>query len=222
MRLSDDKIFQIHIAFSATEYGQILNARPRFKKYMPPDISLEKWAELIGPDANSLTHLTETYINLKKFLPLFKEADIPITDEDYNLLCIFAVIHDWGKVIISDMESGIMNQDNKDQELEALNKIRKEIELEDEIRLLAGKAINKIFAREDTHLFKIYNAIDRTLYVDNAKKAWHSSIINAEYSDYLKAMCAYVLFKQIPTIADYAKNYKPIMGLVYGKQTFHK
>lgn len=210
MRLNDDQIFKVHIAFSATKYGQILNERPRFKKYMPDSLSLEKWTELIGPDANSLVHLTETYLKVKDFIVKFEKADIPITDEDYNLMCLFAVIHDWGKAIMGDIESGIMNHDNRQAELESLTKVKKEIEIEAETRLLAGKAINKIFVREDTNLFKLYDSIDRTIYLDTAKKAWHSSITSREYGLYLKAMCAYVLFKQIPELAVYAKKFLPI------------
>lgn len=203
MRISEEQIFKIHLAFSASPFGQKLDRIPRYRRFMPKDIGQEEWKALIGPDANSLLHLAETYLLFKKYLPLFHESGVLLTDEVYSALATSAVIHGWWQA--SDASAPL-----PEQMPEICSRISEEIEIDSGLKTYVRKAAALVLGQENQRLFSIYDAIKRLGYLENSKTAWHNSIIQAKYSDCLKCLCNNVLLSHIPVLLKYAEKFQPI------------
>jgi hypothetical protein len=94
----------IHDSFAETEHGITLAACVRWNKYKPVEISNQRWVELLGPDANNLDHLVDTY-NLTSDFIARTDCLQPglLAPRDKAVLKISAITHDWGESIKPDI-----------------------------------------------------------------------------------------------------------------------
>ncbi|MBI2013094.1 MAG: hypothetical protein HYS88_01460, partial [Candidatus Colwellbacteria bacterium] len=98
---------EIYELFAGSSYGKILRQRVRYGPYKPEELSNEEWVKILGPDVNNLEHLKTTLAITNDFIyraryphPEWQPREINFSREEKELLCLTAVIHDWGEAVV--------------------------------------------------------------------------------------------------------------------------
>mgnify|MGYP001591402849 FL=1 len=174
---------EIYELFAGSPYGEILRQRVRYGPYKPEELSNEEWVRILGPDVNNLEHLKTTLAVANDFIYLARHphpewpfGEVEFSREEEELLCLTAVIHDWGEAVVGDILWHRKTSDiDAEKEFAALNKIIKELCHPRYERLLMEKiylAADIAFLKGDNALNQVFNVIEHIGYANNVFRAW--------------------------------------------------
>lgn len=177
---------EIYELFANSRYGETLRQAIRYAPYKPEEVSNEKWVEVLGPDVSNLEHLNFTLSLTQSFLRLsanpHKEwgprerglEGVKFDRSEEELLCLTAIIHDWGEAVVGDIPYNEKNSQHEEEEFKVLNRLIEEIcdkkyeKLITDMRIAASIALNE----KDTKLSRAFSAIEHVGYGTTALKAW--------------------------------------------------
>ena len=178
--VSFDEIYEL---FAGSSYGEKLRQRVRYEPYKPEEVSNEEWVRILGPDVNNLEHLKTTLAIANEFIylarhphPEWQSGEVNFSPEEEELLCLTAVIHDWGEAVVGDiLWHRKTSESDARKEFAALHKIIEELCRPRYEGLLMEKiylAADIAFLREDNTLNQVFNAIEHIGYANNVFRAW--------------------------------------------------
>lgn len=221
--LNSDQLMEIHTAFEATEYGQILANNIRYARYKPEAVTNERWVELLGADVNNLTHLTLTYGLAVDFIrsmeqnqPGFFEAD------EVDRLKVAALTHDWAEAIVGDTSYGDKTADHEQQEQTAFREHFRNFADGRISSLIDDARSGIIFDHNGTSkLGRAFNAIEKVGYMRTALRAsGHIANNTAPECDAgLRWLVADVLVNQPESLIGHAENFVPIKHYLQNQST---
>ncbi|MEX2033362.1 MAG: hypothetical protein WD889_02265 [Candidatus Colwellbacteria bacterium] len=174
---------EIYELFAGSSYGKILRQRVRYGPYKQEELSNEDWVRILGPDVNNLEHLKTTLAIANEFIHLarhphleWQSGEVNFGPKEEELLCLTAVIHDWGEAVVGDILWHRKTSDiDAEKEFAALTKIVEEICRPRYERLLMEKiylAANIAFLKGDNALNRVFNAMEHIGYANNVFRAW--------------------------------------------------
>lgn len=160
------EIFDI---FAKSKYGNILNNQLRYEVFKTDDITSELWIEMLGPNANNLEHMQNTYKHTQEILR-FSE----LSDEEKDELYLASLTHDWGESIIGDIDFESKNSSHVEEEKKAFTKIVNELFEDRTQRELLINNFLRVSMDVGSRLGTIFNAIERLGYLsDGMRLAGH-------------------------------------------------
>lgn len=176
---------EIHELFANSSYGEILRQRVRYGPYKPEELSDEEWVRILGTDVNNLEHLKTSLAVAQDFVYRARDPHpewrpgvegIKFTRDEEELLCLTAIIHDWGEAVVGDiLFHKKTSESDARKEFAALNKIVEELCHPKYERLLTDKiylAADIAFLKGDSTLNQAFNAIEHIGYANNVFRAW--------------------------------------------------
>lgn len=164
----------IHEAFAESEYGVILAANVRYGKYKPAGVTNERWEELLGPDANNLDHLVDTYRLTDEFVSRTGRLQPGLLSRhDKAALKISALIHDWGESIIPDINYFEKTEADEVAEQQAFAENLPNFYTGDDeaTQELIAEATETIIFDRESRLGNIFNIIERIGYLRTGLRA---------------------------------------------------
>ncbi|MBI2595034.1 MAG: hypothetical protein HYW38_02145 [Candidatus Colwellbacteria bacterium] len=177
---------EIYELFANSSYGEILRQAIRYAPFKPESVSNEKWVEVLGPDVSNLEHLKFTLSLTQDFLRFsanpHKEwmsrerelEELKFDSDDVEMLCLTAIIHDWGEAVVGDIPWGDKKTSHSEAELIILKRQIKEL-CNKRFGILISKmnmAAEVALGGENTKLGQAFNAIEMIGYGSTALKAW--------------------------------------------------
>ncbi len=176
-----EKIYEL---FANSHYGEKLRQAIRYGPYKPSEVVSEEWVEILGPDVNNLEHLSFTLSLTRDFLrqslnphlswekPVSNDAQFD--EEEQEILCLTAVIHDWGEAVVGDIPWGDKNSSHAEAELKVLRRQINEL-CNGRFEVLISKmnmAAEIALSGENIKLGQAFNAIEMIGYGSTALRAW--------------------------------------------------
>ena len=186
--VSFDEIYEL---FAGSSYGKILRQRVRYGPYKPEEVSNEEWVRILGPDVNNLEHLKKTLAVAGEFIHLARHphpewpfGEVEFSREGEELLCLTAVIHDWGEAVVGDiLWHRKTSESDARKEFAALHKIIEELCRPRYEGLLMEKiylAADIAFLKGDSTLNQDFNVIEKIGYGSTAMRAWEKRLDSGE------------------------------------------
>jgi 5'-deoxynucleotidase YfbR-like HD superfamily hydrolase len=164
----------VHTAFAESEYGAILAANVRYDKYRPPEVSKERWEELLGPDVNNLDHLFDTYQITNIFIAHTERLQPGLlVPHDRAVLRVAAIIHDWGESIVPDVNYTEKTEADEITERQAFAANLQNFYTGDDetIRELIVEAADTVIFDRESRLGSMFNVIERIGYLQTGLRA---------------------------------------------------
>ncbi len=164
----------VHTAFAATQYGETLGSCVRYDKYRPPDVSSERWEELLGPDVNNLDHLIDTYQLTCVFIGNTERLQPGLLlPRNKAVLKIGAIIHDWDESINPDINYFEKTEDHEIAERQSFIKNLPNFYTGNDpgVKDLIDEAVEEVIFEPDSHLGSIFNVIERIGYLRTGLRA---------------------------------------------------
>jgi hypothetical protein len=221
---------ELHSVFSKTEYGQNLAENVRFEKYKCSETTNEQSISLLGSDVNNLQHMPLTvgltrdmigqlnYRNpLSDFDPQTNPNDvrsIEVSEPEAQLLCLAAMIHDWGESIWGDTTYDQVSA-NRAIEEETVSEIIRVLPLADDQEFLMQLAAAKDIAFNDsTKLGRIFNTVERVGYLRTALRATEHAQNDSlpHNSEGLVWLTENVIGNQLTELITRATEYPPVFS----------
>lgn len=177
---------EIYDLFANSHYGEKLRQAIRYAPFKPEDVANEKWVEVLGPDVSNLEHLNFTLSLTQDFIRLSanphkdwgfrgrKLGEIKFDRSEEELLCLTAIIHDWGEAVVGDIPWGDKKPSHAEAELIILRRQIKEL-CNEKFEVLVPKmniAAEIALNGENIKLGQAFNAIEMIGYGSTALKAW--------------------------------------------------
>lgn len=208
---------EIHELFASSPYGKTLNERVRYNHYRPEEISNEEWIKILGPDVNNLEHLKTSYAVTQDFIyrarhphPEWQFGEVSFSPEEEEVLCLTALIHDWGEVIVGDIAWHKKTKDHGEAELEVLRALIEELgryKFVDPVVEKMHRAANVAFKKEE-HLGNAFEAIEYRGYIGNALRAWQERLNHSKpLSELLAGLASKIIMENLPIFQKYAAVY---------------
>lgn len=180
--ISLDEIYEL---FADSPYGEVLRQRVRYGAYKPGELSNGEWVKILGPDVNNLEHLKTSLAVAQDFVYRARDPHpewrpgaekIKFARGEEELLCLTAIIHDWGEAVVGDILWHRKTSDiDAEKEFAALNRIIEELCRPRYEKLLMEKiylAADIAFLKGDSVLNQAFNAIEHIGYANNVFRAW--------------------------------------------------
>jgi hypothetical protein len=168
----------VHESFAATEHGQALAGNVRYGHFKPDAISNERWTELLGPDVNNLTHLTDTYQLACRFIEhTFRIQPGYLSSRESAVIKATAISHDWAEAIphIGDTNYTLKTEEDEAEEEKAFAENLAEFFDADSFPKDMGdlilEATQKVIFDKTSRLGSVFNAIERMGYMRTALRA---------------------------------------------------
>ena len=210
---------EIHELFANSSYGKILRQRVRYGPYKPKELSDEEWIRILGPDVNNLEHLKTSLAVAQDFIHRARDPhpewqskgeEIRFTPGEEKLLCLTAVIHDWGEAVVGDILWHRKTEKDGEKELEILKGLIEELvrykftdSLVDKMHLAADIAFGK-----NEKLSPAFNAIEHIGYGNNTLRMWGEKLnYDGLLSKTLTGLAKQLTTHHYPTWQEYAGTY---------------
>lgn len=178
---------EIYEFFADSPYGEVLRQRVRYGDYKPGEMSNGEWVKILGPDVNNLEHLKTSLAVAQDFVYRARDPhpewrpgaeEIKFTRDEEELLCLTAIIHDWGEAVVGDILFHKKTEEDSEKEFEVLERLIEEIgcrkfadSLAEKMHLAAGIAFGK-----EERVSRAFNAIEHIGYGNNALRAWKEKV----------------------------------------------
>ena len=211
-----DEIYEL---FANSPYGEKLRGAIRFGAYKPKDITNKEWVRVLGPDVNNLEHLKTSLAVAQDFVyrtanphPEWRPGteEIKFTRDEEELLCLTAIIHDWGEAVVGDTLFHRKTEEDSEKEFEVLKGLIEELgrykftdPLVEKMHLAADIAFQK-----DKKLSPAFNAIEHIGYANNVFEAWRKkSDYDGLVSEVLSGIAKKLTGDHLATWQRYSKLY---------------
>lgn len=210
---------EIYELFANSSYGKILQQKVRYGHYKPEELTNDEWVKILGADVNNLEHLKETLGITNDFIyraryphPEWQLGEIKFSSEEEELLCLTAIIHDWGEAATGDIGWHRKTSDiDAEREFAALNKIIEELcrpKFAGPLLEKIYKATDIAFLKGDSPLDQAFNAIEYVGYGNNALRAWHERLNHSgDLSELLSGLAKKLIVENFPICQSYAEIY---------------
>lgn len=208
-------LMDVHHAFSATDLGIVLAGQVRYERYKPPEVSNDRWVEVLGADVNNLTHLTLTRGLTRDFAKQARtnQPDLLNTHEELVLEAA-ALIHDWAEAVVGDITYSDKTTEHENEEIRQLETILNQFSGSDyeTTRDLIGQAAAEVVFNPDSKLGHIFNTIERVGYVRTALRASRHVLNNTapDCAEGLRWIVADVFGNHITALLERVSDYAPV------------
>ncbi len=208
---------EIHKLFASSSYGEILRQRVRYSHYKPEEVSNEEWVRILGPDVNDLEHLKTSFAVTQDFIyraryphPEWQSGEVNFSLEEEEVLCLTALVHDWGEAVLGDIAWHKKTADDGKAELEVLRALIEEFgryKFVDPVVEKMHRAANVAFKKEE-HLGYAFEAIEYRGYIGNAIRAWQERLnYSKPLSDLLAGLAKKIIAENLPIFQKYNAVY---------------
>lgn len=203
---------EIYELFANSPYGQKLRGAIRFGAYKPKEVTNEEWVEVLGPDVDNLEHLLVTLGIARDFIRLGESPheswirenkdSIAFDEGEKEMLCLMAVIHDWGESVVGDILWHRKTSAHEEEELKAVLRIIDELcngKYENGLLEKMRQAIETVFYKGEEKLSRAFNVVEHVGYGRTAIRAWEKhSLCDSSLSHSLSGIAAKLIENYLP------------------------
>ncbi|MDD4937992.1 MAG: hypothetical protein PHX34_03165 [Candidatus Shapirobacteria bacterium] len=213
----------IHKSFAKTEIGKKLNNKTRWERYQKQgnDLANTDWINILGQDANNLTHGLLTYEFARLFIKHLNSSNsqIKLDQEEQKILLFTAISHDWPE--------GVTKKGDITLDLKTIEDEKKEINtIEGLITNLLGdnslpiaRQVKNVLEDSTSKLGNIFNAIEKIGYSQTGLNAWKKrERFDKLITPKLTLLSNNVLLNNIPKMIEYGSIYPPINSFLRNRQ----
>lgn len=217
----------IHKNFSQTEIGKKLNDKTRWERYQikgdDPDNKLpnKEWINIIGQDANNLSHGLLTYGLSRLFINhiIHSNSQIKLNQEEQEIILFTAISHDWPEGVTKkgDVSFELKTEKDESEELSLIENIITDFLGHNSLPI--ARQVKDTLGDPTSKLGKIFNAIEKMGYSQTGLKAWEK---RENFGDLitpkLTLLSNNVLLNNPIKMIEYSSIYPPIDSFLRNRQ----
>ena len=213
--LPEINVAEIFTALRKTPAAKPLRSMLRFGPFRHETESPQHWKKVLGPSANSFTHMPYVYKFLRKMIAT--ELQISpnfFTKEEQKTLLLAAACHDFGEAVINGQGVGDIiiiwkKPYHEEQEHKVFDEVLAMLKLPKKLKGEISTAYNIVMREKTNRLGHYFNAIEKTEYLDTILKVYRNHLAENRIKN-RQLLIGQVLTTYIPPLIEHTEQYVSI------------